>query len=179
MHEYQMQNAAARRAEASNNKKGIRGTVLFMMLLVCTAAVGWGGYQYKQALSLEELQRKHTRLAAKLPDDVTTIPSDVSSSSGRCKSDVLLEGETGPEGVVAPPSPQTGRKKTGQVGGEDSKLERESKEGQERNREQESGKDKEDKNEAEEEEVKEDAEIFWRRVALLASLLCSCSPSSS
>ncbi|GJP33750.1 hypothetical protein CLOM_g18267 [Closterium sp. NIES-68] len=181
MHEYQMQNAAARRAEASNNKKGIRGTVLFMMLLVCTAAVGWGGYQYKQALSLElqlsELQRKHTRLAAKLPDDVTTIPSDVSSSSGRCKSDVLLEGETGPEGGSCPPFATDGQEENGgRWGGEDSKLERESKEGQERNREQESGKDKEDKNEAEEEEVKEDAEIFWRRVALLASLLCLVLP---
>ncbi|CAI5523098.1 unnamed protein product [Closterium sp. Naga37s-1] len=182
MHEYQMQNAAARRAEASNHsKKGIGGTVLFLMLLVCTAAVGWGGYQYKQALSLElrlsELQRKHTRLASKLSDDVPASVSRIfpssSSSSSRCE----VEGEDGAVEGTCSPFP-TERSEGDSAGWrEGSRSEEESDRERRSSKEKAKEKSKEKKEEEEEEEeVKEDQELFWRRVALLASILCLVLP---
>ncbi|CAI5460535.1 unnamed protein product [Closterium sp. Yama58-4] len=177
MHEYQMQNAAARRAEASNNsRKGIGGTVLFLMLLVCAAAVGWGGYQYKQALSLElrlsELQRKHTRLAAKLSDDVPAGVSGIDlSSSSRCEegTDGEAEGTCSPFLIDSSEEDRLGWRDESKRG-EESK--REPRSGKEKSKE----KSKEEEEEEEEEEVKEDEELFWRRVALVTSILCLVLP---
>ncbi|CAI5982594.1 unnamed protein product [Closterium sp. NIES-64] len=184
MHEYQMQNAAARRAEASNHsKKGIGGTVLFLMLLVCTAAVGWGGYQYKQALSLElrlsELQRKHTRLASKLSDDVPASVSRIfpssssSSSSSRCE----VEGEDGAvEGTCSPfPTERSEGDSAGWREGSGSEEESDRERRSSKEKAKEKSKEKKEEEE-EEEEVKEDQELFWRRVALLASILCLVLP---
>ncbi|CAI7925715.1 unnamed protein product [Closterium sp. NIES-53] len=152
------------------------------MLLVCTAAVGWGGYQYKQALSLElrlsELQRKHTRLASKLSDDVpagisgiTPSSSSSSSSSSRCEegADGAVEGTCSPFPTEGSEGDSAGWRE-GSRSGEEGDRERRS--SQEKAKE----KSKEQKEEEEEEEVKEDQELFWRRVALLASILCLVLP---
>ncbi|CAI5976170.1 unnamed protein product [Closterium sp. NIES-64] len=155
----------------------------WQMLLVCTAAVGWGGYQYKQALSLElrlsELQRKHTRLASKLSDDVPASVSRIfpssssSSSSSRCE----VEGEDGAvEGTCSPfPTERSEGDSAGWREGSGSEEESDRERRSSKEKAKEKSKEKKEEEE-EEEEVKEDQELFWRRVALLASILCLVLP---